>query len=177
LDAAIRPSRRGVIVKTKKRSVFAFLYKSALEEAPKTTKKVQKTFQSPLYRVGVAFRNDAKNASKDDDFWLLLLLLLLVVVVVVVVHQHKASLIVSNWKNNSRDLCAPRDDLTISSLARKKRILLLLTKEEAPPLQAQKTTTHLGVLPGDLFVELGLRAVPERGADRTTRLHFCILIN
>ena len=162
-----------MIVKTKKRSVFAFLYKSALEEAPKTTKKVQKTFQSPLYRVGVAFRNDAKNASKDDG----LLLLLLLLVVVVVVHQHKASLIVSNWKNNSRDLCAPRDDLTISSLARKKRILLLLTKEEAPPLQAQKTTTHLGVLPGDLFVELGLRAVPERGADRTTRLHFCILIN
>ena len=42
-------------------------------------------------------------------------------------------------------------------------------RSAAPSISGQKTTTessYLGVLPGDLFVELGLRAVPERGADR-----------
>ena len=46
-------------------------------------------------------------------------------------------------------------------------------RSAAPSISGQKTTTessYLGVLPGDLFVELGLRAVPERGADRCAHL-------
>ena len=71
----------------------------------KPPKKFGKDFSvapNKLALVSLVPKRRPKNASKkDDDFRLLLLLLLLllvVVVVVVVVHQHKASLIVSNWK-------------------------------------------------------------------------------
>ena len=108
-----------------------------------------------------------KHKQRRDRF-------LVVVVVVVVVGRRRRrrrrspTQSVSHrfrWKTIRRDLCAPRDDDDL--FARKKKTNTTTTNNNdtrsAAATMAQKTTTHLGVLPGDLFVELGLRAVPERG--------------
>ena len=84
-------------------------------------------------------------------------------------HAKRLSSIVSNWKKRAfaRDLLSAPRDSTIDFGRRKKRMLPRIQKTKRRPISGQKTTeSYLGVLPGDLFVELGLRAVPERGADR-----------
>jgi len=127
--------------------------KFALEEAPKTT-KVQKS-----HHHAVAPRVP-KRISKDDGASMMMM---------TIVFSTRASrwcyscfcrrsptkrLFVLRGMTSSPDLSRLwKNDITCANKKTKK--------------EAQKTTTtHLGILPGDLFVELSLREVPERGADR-----------
>ena len=121
-------------------------------------------------------------SKKDDDglLLLLLLLLLLVVVVVYVVYSTRKASLINRFELEKTRFCSrsfKRSAGLDDRLWKKKKTNNANTntkkRSAAPSISGQKTTTessYLGVLPGDLFVELGLRAVPERGADRCAHL-------
>jgi hypothetical protein len=121
------------------------------------------------------FRNDdddapdSRSKKDDDDDGLLLLLVVVVVVYYVVYSTRKFEL--KKRAFGVEIFYALRG--TRQDRLWKKKKTNTKKRSAAPSISGQKTTTessYLGVLPGDLFVELGLRAVPERGADRCAHL-------